>query len=96
MMALSAGRSTPTMSPSDHDDLVTILETADVNLLAVIKSILQGAEISFLVQGEGALSLLPIGRLGGPFTRRGLGAAIMVAKEDAEIARELLSEISEP
>ena len=84
------------MTDSPHEDLVTILETADVNLLAVFKSILQGAEISFLVQGEEALSLLPVAHLGGPFSKRGLGVAIMVAREDAEVARQLLTEVSEP
>ena len=80
------------MKPSDPDDLVTVLETADVNLLAVIKSILNGAEIPYLIQGEEALSMLPVGTLGGPFARRGLGAAVMVPPEDAEVARELLTE----
>ncbi len=83
------------MSPSTHEDLVTIMETADVNLLVVIKSILQGAEIPFLVQGDEALSLLPLAQLGGPLSRRGLGVAIMVATEDVEAARELLSEVSD-
>ena len=77
---------------SDPQDLVTVLETADVNLLAVIKSILDGAEIPYLVQGEEALSMLPVGQLGGPFARRGLGAAVMVPEEHAETARALLSE----
>ncbi len=82
------------MSRSEHDDLVTILETSDINLLTVIKSILLGAEISFLVQGDEALSLLPMVNIGGPFSR-GMGVAIMVAKEDVEVARELLSEVSD-
>jgi hypothetical protein len=84
------------MPESEHQDLVTILETSDVSLLAVIKSILQSAEILFLVQGDEALGLLPMANIGGPFSKRGLGVAVMVAAADADVARELLSEISEP
>ena len=80
------------METSDANDLVTVLETAAVNLLAVIKSILDGAEIPYLIQGEEALSLLPVGRLGGPFARRGLGAAVLVPAEHAETARGLLKQ----
>lgn len=80
------------MGASDSEDLVIVLETADVNLLAVIKSILDGAEIPYLIQGEEALNMLPVGRLGGPFARRGLGAAVMVPPEHAETARELLKQ----
>jgi hypothetical protein len=75
----------------DPQDLVTVLETADVNLLVVIKSLLDGAEIPYLIQGEEALSMLPVGRLGGPFARRGLAAAIMVPEQHAESARALLA-----
>jgi hypothetical protein len=84
------------MSDSEHQDLVTVLETSDVNLLAVVKSILHGAEIAFLVQGDEALGLLPMANIGGPFSRRGLGVAVMVAADDEPAARELLSEVEEP
>ena len=58
------------MRPPEPENLGTVLEIADVNLLAVIKSILDGAEIPYLIQGEEALNLLPLGRLGGPFARQ--------------------------
>lgn len=77
---------------SEPRDLVTVLETADVNFLVIVKSLLDSAEIPFLIQGEEALSMLPVGRLGGPFARRGLAAAVMVPEEHAEAARALLSE----
>jgi len=80
------------MPTSDSEDFVTVLETADISLLAVVKSIFDGAAIPYLIQGDEALSLLPVGRLGGPFARRGLGAAVMVPPEYAETARELLKE----
>ena len=81
----------PPDDTNDPRDLVTVFETADVNLLTIIKSVLDGAEIPYLVQGEEALSLLPVGRMGGPFARRGLAAAIMVPREHAEYASELLA-----
>ena len=84
------------MSETEHKDLVTVLETSDVNLLAVIKSILHGAEIAFLVQGDEALGLLPMANIGGPFSKRGLGVAVMVAADDEQAARDLLSEVNEP
>jgi phosphoglycolate phosphatase len=84
------------MSDTEHQDLVTILETSDVNLLAVVKSVLQGAEIPFLVQGDEALGLLPMANIGGPFSKRGLGVAVMVSAGDETAALELLSEVSEP
>lgn len=84
------------MADTEHQDLVTILETSDINLLAVVKSVLQGAEIPFLVQGDEALGLLPMANIGGPFSKRGLGVAVMVSAGDEAAALELLSEVSEP
>ena len=74
-------------------DLVTVFDTSDPALLPVIKSLLQGADIPFLVQGEEAMSLLPVGEIMGPFTKRGLAARVMVRSEDAEAATELLSDL---
>ena len=76
----------------EHDDLVTVLETSDPALLPVVESLLLGAGIPYLVHGEEAMSMLPIGVI-GPFTRRGLAARIMVKPEDAETATELLREL---
>lgn len=81
------------MTPSKHENLVTVFETADVNLLSVVKSVLQGAEIPFLVQGEEALNMLPLGQMGGPFMKRGLGVAIRVRPEDAEVVEGLLASV---
>ncbi len=74
-------------------DLVTVFDTSDPALLPVIKSLLQGAGIPFLVQGEEAMSMLPVGEIVGPFTKRGLAARVMVKPEDAEAAAELLADL---
>lgn len=74
-------------------DLVSVFDTADPALLPVIKSILSGAEIDFMVQGEEAMSLFPIEEGLGPFKKRGLAARVLVRPEDAEAAKELLSDL---
>ena len=74
----------------DYRELVAIFETAEPALLPVAESILGGAEIPYVVSGGEAMSLLPVGELLGPFTRRGLAARRMVRPEDADYARELL------
>jgi hypothetical protein len=79
----------------DHDpaDLVTVYDTSDPALVPVIKSLLQGADIPFLVQGDEAVAMLPVGEISGPFSRSGLAARFMVRSEDAEAAAELLAEL---
>ena len=76
-----------------HDDLVPIFDTSDPALLPVIKSLLMGAGIPYLVQGEEAMSMFPVGEIIGPFTKRGLAARILVKPEDVEAATELLREL---
>jgi hypothetical protein len=69
---------------------VLVLSTSEVGLLPVIRSVLQGAGIPFVIQGEHAMGQLPTGELAGLFARRGLGARVLVPAEHAEAARELL------
>ena len=78
------------------DDLVLIRETADVAVLPVIKSLLRAAEIPFIVQGDEAMGVLPVGKIGlGGMTSRGhgLSAGILVPKDREEEARALLTEL---
>ena len=79
------------------EDLVAIFETADVSLLPVVKSLLDSAEIPFIVQGDEALSVLPVGRWGAGISQsgRGLAATIRVDKERASEAEELLRPLAE-
>lgn len=79
-----------------EDDLVTVLETADVAVLPVVKSLLRAAEIPFLVQGDEAMGVLPVGKIGlGGLTAKGhgLSAGILVPKDREEEARALLTEL---
>jgi len=71
-------------------DLVAVMRTADAGLLAVLKTVLAAAGIEFVVQGEGALGLLPLGPLATGLTRNLLEATLYVSSGQAEEARELL------
>lgn len=75
---------------------VLVFTTADVGLLPVVKSVLQAAEIPFLVQGEHSLGQLPTGLLAGPFARTGLAARVFVPTAHAASARELLEQTADP
>lgn len=71
---------------------VVVFETSDQPALLIAKSILEGARIPFLVQGDESLGLFPLGDFGrGPF-RHGLAAMIRVLPERAEEAMALLEE----
>ena len=86
------------LPPEDPDaDLVPVFETADVSLLPVVKSLLASAEIPCVVQGEEALSVLPVGRWGAGISQsgRGLAATIRVEKGRARDAEELLRPLAE-
>lgn len=81
-----------------EDDLVRVLETADVAVLPVVKSVLRAAEIPFFVQGDEAMGVIPVGKVGlGGLTSKGhgLSAAILVPKDREDEARALLTEIPE-
>ena len=75
---------------------VDVFRTVDVTTLAVIKSVLDSAGITYVVQGEAALTLLPVGPLWGGFGSAGVAATIQVPEEEAEEALELLREVTEP
>ena len=81
-----------------QEDLVVVLESANVAVLPVVKSLLRSAEIPFLVQGDEAMSVLPLGKMGlGPLTAKGhgLAALVLVPRDHEEEARALLTEIPE-
>lgn len=73
-----------------EQELVAILNTADNALLPVLKSVLDAAAIPYVVQGEEAMGLFPLGSFGGGLFRRVLGASILVPRDREQEARELL------
>ena len=78
--------------PDNGGDLVAILETSDSPHLLIAKSILEGAEIPFFVQGDEALGLLPLGNMAPWPLRHGIAAVIRVPTAYAADARVLLEE----
>lgn len=78
------------------DDLVPVFRTADISLLAVVKSLLDSAGIDYFVQGEEALGLFPVGPLGGSLVGKAIAAVVMVPAERAEEAEALLEEVAQP
>jgi hypothetical protein len=74
----------------NDQDLVVIYETADLSLLTVIKSILDGGEIPYIVQGEAALGLLPLREQTVCVNKPPLCAVIHAPSECVDEARALL------
>ena len=83
----------PTGPPRDHLELVTVLASGDPGLMAIAKSLLQSAEIPFVVQGEGVQDLFGVGRIGSGFNLVTGPARLRVGADDAADARELLAEL---
>ena len=70
-------------------ELVTVLDTGNPGLVAVAKSVLDGSDILYIVEGEGQLGVFGVGLSPKSPVR------IKVRQEDEAAARELLSEVEE-
>ena len=81
-----------TRSPSEDDgELVTVLVTQNVALLPVLKSVLDGAEIPYVIPGDDLLGVFPFELRGGLFgSAQGGAIKIQVPRRYAEEARWLL------
>lgn len=79
----------------DHERLITIFETGNEAIVAVVKSILDEAKIRYLAEGEGVQDLFGVGVLGTGFNPITGPVIFQVMPEDAEYARELLKDIKE-
>jgi len=78
---------------SDVSDVVTVFETGNPALIALAKSILDGAEISYMVKGEDLQALFGAGQLGTGFNLVVGPVQIQVRRKDEAVARQLLDEI---
>lgn len=67
-----------------------LLQISDLGELELVKSLLDAAEIRFVVDGESTLKTLPM-TTPGFFRGRGLAAVIRVHREDLERARLLVA-----
>lgn len=76
----------------EHPELVPVYATSDTDVLPVIKSLLDAADIPFMVDGEAMMDLFPSHFLGPALHRPRGEARIFVQAERAEEARALLQE----
>lgn len=72
-------------------ELVSVLQTADEGLAALVKSIFDADNIRYFVKGEGVQDLLGWGRIGG-FNYVVGPVEFLVRQDDADRARALLTE----
>ncbi len=81
------GESIETYEP-EYVELLTVLETADIGIIMVAKSLLEEAGIRYLAKGEGLQHLFGAGfnTLTGP-------VQIQVCKDDSATAIELLKDL---
>lgn len=82
------------LAPAEHLELVTVFASGDPGLMAIAKSLLQAADIPFVVPGEGVQDLLGIGRLGGGYNVATGPVALQVSAQDAVDARRLLADLA--
>lgn len=78
------------MTEDETGELVLLVETNDVTLLPVLKSVLVAAEIPHVVQGDEALGLFPLSPAGPLFSGRAWAARVLVQREHLDEARALL------
>jgi len=77
-----------------EEPFVQVFRSADTSLLPVVKSVLSGAGIAFVVQGDEAQGLYPFGSLGGGSDDRLLGAVVLVPQSRREAAEAVLEELT--
>lgn len=80
----------PEAEPETPFEMVTVLETGDQSLVAVARSVLEGAGIPSIARNERLQNLFGWGTIGTGFNAAMGPIRLQVLKEDAEAARELL------
>ncbi len=76
----------------DHEapDFVKVFETSEPDVIPVIKSVLEGAGIPYLVEGEDLMNLFPSEMLGGIY-KPSAEVRFHVTAAQEEAARQLLT-----
>jgi len=74
--------------------LVPVFATGNPATLAIAKSILQKANIDYIVKNEGVQDLFGVGRFGTGFNPIVGPAEIQVNENDKKAARDLLKDLS--
>ena len=73
--------------------LVSVLQTADEGLIALVKSLFEAEGIDYFLKGEGLQDLLGWGRIAGGFNYVVGPADFLVRENDADRARGLLADL---
>ncbi|MCY7362305.1 MAG: hypothetical protein LH629_09605 [Ignavibacteria bacterium] len=79
----------------DHESLVAVFATGNEAIVAVVKSVLDEAEIRYMAQGDGVQDLFGVGVLGTGFNPITGPVIFKVMPEDENYAKELLKDIIE-
>jgi hypothetical protein len=79
----------------DHEKAITIFKTGHAGIVAIVKSILDEAEIKYVTEGESAQNFFGAGVIGSGFNVVTGPVVFQVMPEDEEYARELLKDIEE-
>jgi hypothetical protein len=74
-------------------ELVTVLETGDQSLVAIAKSVLDGAGIPCIARNERLQNLFGWGTIGTGFNAAMGPIRLQVLREDEAVARELLAAV---
>lgn len=83
------------MDAEDKEKLVSVYKTGHHGTIAVVKSILDEAEIKYSVKGEGIQDLIGAGIFGVGYNPITGPVEFLVLEENAEYARELLKDVDE-
>jgi hypothetical protein len=81
----------PELERPEPFEMVTVLETGDQSLVAVARSILEGAGIPCIARNERLQNLFGWGTIGTGFNAAMGPIRVQVLSEDAETAKELLA-----
>jgi hypothetical protein len=79
----------------DHERLVPIFETGHDGVIAIVKSMLDQAQIKYMVEGEGVQDLFGVGVIGTGFNPITGPVVFKVMPEDVNYAKELLKDVKE-
>jgi hypothetical protein len=74
-------------------DLLTVMETADIGIIMIAKSLLEEAGIRYFAKGEGLQHLFGAGVFGAGFNTLTGPVQIQVSRDDAAMAIELLKDL---
>lgn len=81
------------MENLDNERLVTVFKSGHEGLIAVAKSMLDEAEIKYLIKNEGVQDLVGLGVFGTGFNPLTGPVQIQVLPDDETYARDLLKDV---